>query len=151
MLFLTFCSWWNYYYGMALTLPRLTVKVSFPWRWQILTTSSDCFVVTWSLLHILLQRQQEVVKNPQTCAHRRPLSRTQTISHHRRRRKVGTLTTNIKSWQVVSSAQSFLVLINSYSASHDNWCTVGGDVGSARYEPALLPPCPTIMVLSYSN
>ena len=26
-----------------------------------------------------------------------------------------------------------------------------GDVGSARYEPALLPPCLTIMVLSYSN
>ena len=26
-----------------------------------------------------------------------------------------------------------------------------GDVGSARYEPALLLPCPTIMVLSYSN
>ena len=26
-----------------------------------------------------------------------------------------------------------------------------GDVGSARYEPALLPPCPTIRVLSYSN
>ena len=26
-----------------------------------------------------------------------------------------------------------------------------GDVGSARYEPALLPPCPTIGVLSYSN
>ena len=25
------------------------------------------------------------------------------------------------------------------------------DVGSARYEPALLPPCPTIKVLSYSN
>ena len=24
-----------------------------------------------------------------------------------------------------------------------------GDVGSARYEPALLPPCPTIRVLSY--
>ena len=24
-------------------------------------------------------------------------------------------------------------------------------VGSARYEPALLPPCPTIRVLSYSN
>ena len=23
-----------------------------------------------------------------------------------------------------------------------------GDVGSARYEPALLPPCPTIKVLS---
>ena len=26
-----------------------------------------------------------------------------------------------------------------------------GDAGSARYEPALLPPCPTIRVLSYSN
>ena len=26
-----------------------------------------------------------------------------------------------------------------------------GDVGSARYEPALLPPCPAIRVLSYSN
>ena len=25
-----------------------------------------------------------------------------------------------------------------------------GDVGSARYEPALLPPCLTIRVLSYS-
>ena len=26
-----------------------------------------------------------------------------------------------------------------------------GDVGSARYEPALLPQCPTIRVLRYSN
>ena len=26
-----------------------------------------------------------------------------------------------------------------------------GDVGSVRYVPALLPPCPTISVLSYSN
>ena len=26
-----------------------------------------------------------------------------------------------------------------------------GDEGSARYEPALLPPCLTIRVLSYSN
>ena len=26
-----------------------------------------------------------------------------------------------------------------------------GDVGSARYEPALLSPCPTIRALSYSN
>ena len=26
-----------------------------------------------------------------------------------------------------------------------------GEVGSARYEPALLPPCPSIRVLSYSN
>ena len=46
---------------------------------------------------------------------------------------------------------------NSYSASHDNWCTGTlwnrvitaqcegmGEVGSARFEPALLPPCPSI-------
>ena len=26
-----------------------------------------------------------------------------------------------------------------------------GDVGSARYEPALLPPCPAKRVLSYNN
>ena len=26
-----------------------------------------------------------------------------------------------------------------------------GDVGSARYEPALLPPCLTIRILRYSN
>ena len=26
-----------------------------------------------------------------------------------------------------------------------------GDVGAARYEPALLPPCPTISALSYSK
>ena len=26
-----------------------------------------------------------------------------------------------------------------------------GDVGSARYEQALLPPCPAIRVLNYSN
>ena len=45
--------------------------------------------------------------------------------------------------------------LNSYSASHDNWCTATlwnrimtaqcegmGEVGSARYEPALLPPMP---------
>ena len=26
-----------------------------------------------------------------------------------------------------------------------------GDVGSVMYEPTLLPPCPTIRVLSYGN
>ena len=55
-------------------------------------------------------------------------------------------------------------IINSYSASHGNWCTATlwnrimtaqcegmGEVGSARYEPALLPPCPSVRVLSYSD
>ena len=36
-------------------------------------------------------------------------------------------------------------------ATIDAQWQVMGDVGSARYEPALLPPCPTIRVLSYSN
>ena len=55
-------------------------------------------------------------------------------------------------------------VVNSYSASHGNWCTATlwnriittqcegmGEVGLARYEPALLPPCPSIRVLSCSN
>ena len=54
--------------------------------------------------------------------------------------------------------------INCYSSSHNNWCTGTlfnriiiaqwegmGDVVSARYKPALLPPCPTIRVLCHSN
>ena len=60
--------------------------------------------------------------------------------------------------------KSTITVLNSYSASHDNWCTTTlwnrimtaqcegmGEVGSARYEPALLPPCSSIRVLSYSN
>ena len=60
--------------------------------------------------------------------------------------------------------QMLSLSINSYSASHDNWCTATlwnrimtaqcegmGEVGSARYEPALLPPCPSIRALCYSN
>ena len=39
------------------------------------------------------------------------------------------------------------VLVTTTDAQWDGM----GDVGSARYEPALLPPCPTIRVLSYSN
>ena len=42
-------------------------------------------------------------------------------------------------------------VINSYSASHDAQWEGIGDVRLARCEPALLPPCPTIRVLSYSN
>ena len=54
--------------------------------------------------------------------------------------------------------------LNSYSASRDNWCTAilwnrimtaqcegMGEVGPARYEPALLPPYPSIRALCYSN
>ena len=64
----------------------------------------------------------------------------------------------------IRKAISLSFCLNSYSASHDNWCTQTlwnriitaqcegmGEVGSARYEPALLPPCPSIRVLCYSN
>ena len=36
-------------------------------------------------------------------------------------------------------------------ATTDAQCEGMGDVGLARYEPTLLPPRPTIRVLSYSN
>ena len=39
------------------------------------------------------------------------------------------------------------VLVTSIDAQWDGM----GDVGSARYEPALFPPCPTIRVLNCSN
>ena len=64
----------------------------------------------------------------------------------------------------VEHSKSMQETLNSYSACHDNWCTATlwnrimtvqceemGEVGSARYEPALLPPCPSIRALSYSN
>ena len=41
----------------------------------------------------------------------------------------------------------FKVLVTTIDAQWEGM----GDVGSARYEPALLLPCPTIRVLSYSN
>ena len=41
----------------------------------------------------------------------------------------------------------FKVLVTTIDAQ---WEGIG-DVGLARCEPALLPPCPTIRVISYSN
>ena len=70
----------------------------------------------------------------------------------------------IWSYQLQSDIVHSTRYFNSYSASHGNWCIATlwnrimtvqcegiGEVGSARYEPALLPPCPSIRVLSYSN
>ena len=45
------------------------------------------------------------------------------------------------------SALTLTVLVATIDAQWEGM----GDVGSARYEPALLPPCPTIRILSYSN
>ena len=52
--------------------------------------------------------------------------------------------------QRVSMKWIFLTLTVLGATINAQWEGMG-DVGSARYEPALLPPCPTIRVLSYSN
>ena len=48
------------------------------------------------------------------------------------------------------STQGHLTLIVLVTTIDAQWEGMG-DVGSARYEPALLLPCPTIRVLRYSN
>ena len=48
---------------------------------------------------------------------------------------------------LVSAILTLTVLVATIDAQWEGM----GDVGSARYEPALLPPCPTIRVSSYSN
>ena len=56
------------------------------------------------------------------------------------------LTTSIPG-VVISWRLTLKVLVTTIDAQWEGM----GDVGSARYEPALVPPCPTIRVLSYSN
>ena len=46
---------------------------------------------------------------------------------------------------------SFSLALKVLAATIDAQWEGMGDVGSARYEPALLPPYPTIRVLSYNN
>ena len=50
----------------------------------------------------------------------------------------------------ISSWPSLLTLTVLVATIDAQWEGMG-DVELARYEPALLPPCPTIRVLSYSN
>ena len=45
----------------------------------------------------------------------------------------------------------FIVTLKVLVATIDTQWDGMGDVGSARYEPTLLPICPTIRVLNYSN
>ena len=52
---------------------------------------------------------------------------------------------------VITGDQSDCLTLKVLVATIDPQWEVMGDVGSARYELALLPPCPTIRVLSYSN
>ena len=50
-------------------------------------------------------------------------------------------------FMVVLDTLTLKVLVTTIDAQWEGM----GDVGSARYDPALLLPCPTIRVLSYSN
>ena len=54
------------------------------------------------------------------------------------------------SWYCCHSKSTTLTLKVLVATIDAQWEEMG-DVGSARYEPALLPSCPTIRVLSYSN
>ena len=54
---------------------------------------------------------------------------------------------NYKYMQHINTVLTLKVLVSTIDAHWEGM----GDVGSARYEPALLPPCPTIRVLNYSN
>ena len=53
-------------------------------------------------------------------------------------------------YMYLSLYKGFLTLVVLVATIDAQWEGMG-DVGSARYEPALLPPCPTIRDLSYSN
>ena len=50
-------------------------------------------------------------------------------------------------WIPITTGLTLKVLVATIDAQWEGM----GDVGSARHEPALLPPYPTIRVLSYSN
>ena len=54
---------------------------------------------------------------------------------------------NIFTETVIGNKLTLKVLVTTIDAQWEGM----GDVASARYEPTLLPPCPTIRVLSYSN
>ena len=54
-------------------------------------------------------------------------------------------------WHVHAGKVTWILTLKVLVVTTDAQWEGMGDVGSARYEPALLPPCPTIRVLSYSN
>ena len=59
---------------------------------------------------------------------------------------------SFRAWTDHTAPESLATLtLNVLVATIDAQWEGMGDVGSARYEPALLQPCPTIRVLSYSS
>ena len=61
--------------------------------------------------------------------------------------EVDTMPNDVEYWKHTQHILTLTVLVTTIDTLWEGM----GDVGSARYEPALLPPCPTIRVLSYSN
>ena len=59
------------------------------------------------------------------------------------------VSTNLYWWQTLD-AETILTLKVLVTTIDAQWEGMG-DVGLAKYEPALLPPCPAIRFLSYSN
>ena len=59
--------------------------------------------------------------------------------------------TTVNSWFLLHDNKTMVLILQVLGATIDTQWEEMGDVGSARYEPALLPPCPTIRVLSCSN
>ena len=57
------------------------------------------------------------------------------------------LTWRVSTQQNINVVLTLKVLVTTIDAQWEGM----EDVGSARCKPALLPPCPTIRVLSYSN
>ena len=60
-------------------------------------------------------------------------------------------TMNCNIWKYCITEKSVILTLKVLVETIDAQWEGMGDVGSARYEPALLPPCPTIRVLSCSN
>ena len=73
---------------------------------------------------------------------------------------INTVVSSVMGWILILSFASFQLPISELQSKltlkvlvaiiDAQWESMG-DVGSARYEPALLSPCPTIRVLCYSN
>ena len=71
------------------------------------------------------------------------------VDHHNLRNRYTKC--DIKVCVIVEVSSAVLLTLKVLVATIDAQWEGMGDVGSARYELALLPPCPTIRVLSYSS
>ena len=95
---------------------------------------------TWHRMSLLRPGVSKRHRTPEICS----WSRGRGFKPHRYEFKVHSVSVLLM-W--ASIELTLTVLVATIDAQWEGM----GDVGSARYEPALLPPCPTIRVLSYSD